>query len=49
MSLIPFVQAPTAPTGVVWAAEDLQLDLNANAPATSGSTSAYMTLQLVSN
>ncbi len=43
------IGSATPPSGVVWAGEDLQLNLNANAPATSGATSAFMTIQLVNN
>ena len=37
------------PAGTVWMGEDIQLALDANAPATGAATSAFMTVQLVSN
>lgn len=43
------IGSATPPSGVVWAGEDLQLNLDKNAPATSGATSAFMTIQLVNN
>ncbi len=43
------IGSATPPAGVVWAGEDIQLNLDKNAPATSGATSAFMTVQLVNN
>lgn len=43
------IGSATPPSGVVWAGEDIQLNLDKNAPATSGATSAFMTIQLVNN
>ena len=43
------IGSATPPGGVVWAGEDIQLNLDKNAPATAGATSAFMTVQLVNN
>ncbi len=43
------IGSATPPAGVVWAGQDLQLNLDKNAPATTGATSAFMTIQLVNN
>jgi hypothetical protein len=46
---IAVITSPTPPSGVVYFGQDIQLDLDANAPATGAAVSAFMTVQLVSN
>ncbi len=46
---VTILTSTTAPSGTVYAGQDIQLNLDANAPSTAATTSAFMTVQLVSN